>query len=193
MHAHTRAQWTNQNWGRGVPAYLLVPQSLSGGNDSMCWPHFHRQCVARRQPWQVPGAPATLLPSERFAMEPHTQSREQCANTGAQCERTKVVTPGAPHLMHPGSPLEQSPMGTYKFSHWPHTWRHLTHHRLVFYSIPSPSSSPRFSTNLQLNPWAIIPLPSAPNCSTNPDFPWSAQKEMHSSISYNCPSGMEEG
>lgn len=116
------------------------------------------------------GAPATpSYPQRGSPRSPHEQSREQCANTGAQCEWTKVVTPGALPLMHPCSPLEQSQMGTCKSSHWPHTWRHLTHHRLVFYSIHVsfllPLQAPSFqSVNLQLNPWAMIPLPSAPNC-----------------------------
>lgn len=69
-----------------------------------------------------------------------------------------------------------------------------------FYSLalPSYSSSSHSLVNLQLNPWAIIPPPSAQNCvlqiqiSHRSDFLSVGKKEIDKNISCNCLSGMEE-
>lgn len=69
----------------------------------------------------------------------------------------------------PGLLWSASQTRTCKLRHWPHPGHHLTHPWLVFYSVPVsfllPLPVPDFQlVNLQLNPWAIIPLPSARNC-----------------------------
>lgn len=167
---------------------------------------FHRQWVARRQPWKVPWGLLPLSPPLRGSpLSRHKQSREQCAQHRSAVWMNKGSQTVSPSLNARHVLLwSASQMGTCKLSHWPNTWHHLTHHRLVFYSIPVsfllPLQVPSFQpVNLQLNPWAIIPLPSAQNCDLQilifpgSDFLRVHTKDIHYNISCNCLSGTEEG
>lgn len=98
VRAHT--QWTNQNWGSGSPWLLAsAPVTVRWEQEAVLAP-FHRQWVARRQPWKVPwGSCHSPLPWEVHHWAGISRAGNSVHNTGAQCEWTKVVKPWAPHLM----------------------------------------------------------------------------------------------